>query len=56
MNIKQAAEYLKMGRNKAFDFLYSINAIHKVSPRICIVDRKVIDEYFDRQNEENKNG
>lgn len=56
MTISEACDYLRMGRNNAWKFLYSINAVHKISTRKVLIDRKVVDEYFDKAQEDQKDG
>lgn len=49
--IEEAMMYVGLGRNKAMEFLESINARRNVGRR-CLYDRVVIDKYFDEQMQE----
>ena len=51
LNAKEVCSYLNLGRNRGIEFAKSIGAERKIGRR-CLYDKKVIDNYLDRQIKE----
>ena len=47
----EVCSYLNLGRNRGIEFAKSIGAERKIGRR-CLYDKKVIDNYLDRQIKE----